>query len=1374
MPDLKPDPSGEGDGEDCDEVRLEAVDESRADRSRKKRARSRPLRPAHEDVRLEEEHREEKEVSTRHLPWRQRRKRQIAPQRRSLRRAKRRRETCAGEPLRLCGQNVTPMSRTRGGSASVERLRERWQWEGEGDASRRMADACSGELGASPRSARRREGIACRQAACSSRPRAHGGHPARCGAGEALPRLRCLADGNGATSARTGRCHQEPGGIRPGALLVALLCIASLREGRALAGGGLEGESRLSDAARGTRRARAEILSSAPGLPIGSHTKIASARRKWLDRSAAMEQVKKHNTTKVEAAEAVPPDYDGYGITLNTVVGGSDSARGSTWVGGLELLVRRVGAVLGLIPKRRSHLIYDSDQTVRTLHPGALVPFQVDPMWSNAALAANTETWRGYGADPAQDKSTIFSSTQFQLAILDLVNTPIGGIKLPEDAIRPWSWNTPTTGGLTMTIFGMGFGYESIRCSQQCLDAPEINANCPLKACLFLESSVGNTLGDETVWHSDSSISVVVPPGIGDNLAVNVTIGRFKSEYKLLKRFSYDAPVETRISPGNSKLAGNVTVTVFGSNFGMHNPMTTINLGESSCTTALWSSDSQVVCSKVIPGTGALLNAKVGVEGRPSENPPGISRVFSYDRPVVTAVYPGNAPAAGFSVITLLGQNFGLGPDTYSAGPSTTWLDTYAKKPTHGEELFNDELAKTLGANSGGRHEFTTSQWNAFGITGLRMDHYIKSSAQIPCPNDPSVFCDTWWVPAGKTPICPIDSPGVHSYILKPGKAREAICATGFVLPQTKRFVVPQPNLGADGEVSEGGTLQQLRWDNIRPFSLAHDPVACIINEYLCTYKGDRQYCKFIQDSCMSLTNTTVSDADRAYLAETTIPTGGTPQARPKDENNRWYAMGNQEGGCQWLPEGSKCPARVVSSYIKDGATCDMMDQTDPTNPRPYFEKHGIYTTNYLCNMSPRPQGTGKGRCSCQTGLGCCNKRGTYGARIGQKDQTECITLRWMSDSSLACRLAPGIGEGHSVMVAIDDFEGSALALKERLFSFDVPVVTDMTRGPGPVTGGKAYTLFGTDFGTFACNSSWCSFDEDLFRCNNTRCSQPGEPDSSTIFSHRASLRSTYIQSPSLRTACASLSWTSDTALACVVAPGTGDLRTVQLTVGGWRSVNRFSKDLTARQEDQSFLYNIPSMQMIAPVNLAANSGKNVTIFGRDFGLWDTTPQARMSGTACITTYWVSDTIISCTVPRGLRPGKCLGSDSDQACKAVVCNTCPNGLSSTVCNNEYDTVQGQGICRSIVVTVDRLRGYLTEAFSYEGSLITGLNPTNGPPIGSFDVTMEGESFGDNPKYGYSGKIGDTMCKNMSWYSDTAISCSMKLGIGDKHVPSLGM
>ena len=129
----------------------------------------------------------------------------------------------------------------------------------------------------------------------------------------------------------------------------------------------------------------------------------------------------------------------------------------------------------------------------------------------------------------------------------------------------------------------------------------------------------------------------------------------------------------------------------------------------------------------------------------------------------------------------------------------------------------------------------------------------------------------------------------------------------------------------------------------------------------------------------------------------------------------------------------------------------------------------------------------------------------------------------------------------------------------------------------------------------------------------------------------------------------------------------------------------------------------------------------------------------------------------------------------------------------------------------------RLRGYLTEAFSYEGATITGLNPANGPPTGvwkhtaeqtllqhydtkcrieynalqhtathcntlqhtathcntlqhtathrntlqytaihyntgAFNITIQGQSFGDNPQYGYSGQIGESSCKFMAWTS----------------------
>ena len=54
----------------------------------------------------------------------------------------------------------------------------------------------------------------------------------------------------------------------------------------------------LRTAALGTKQARSQI--SAPGLPIGSHLRIAGARRSWLDRRAAMEQALAVNVSRVE------------------------------------------------------------------------------------------------------------------------------------------------------------------------------------------------------------------------------------------------------------------------------------------------------------------------------------------------------------------------------------------------------------------------------------------------------------------------------------------------------------------------------------------------------------------------------------------------------------------------------------------------------------------------------------------------------------------------------------------------------------------------------------------------------------------------------------------------------------------------------------------------------------------------------------------------------------------------------------------------------------------------------------------------------------------------------------------------------------------
>jgi hypothetical protein len=960
----------------------------------------------------------------------------------------------------------------------------------------------------------------------------------------------------------------------------------------------------------------------------------------------------------------------------------------------LDTFFGALGSVLSMLSGtgRRAHYTKDLNADKQGQHAGALVPFDTNPEWVEAARRAGTDLWEGYGRNPEEDGSDLSASNNYQEAIRGLINKPEkGGIELAPDSPRarqysPWVWNAPTTGQMSLTVYGMGFGWNPQKCSQQCLDAPFDPNKCPDFSCLFIDSSIGSTTVQQTTWSSDSSLTMMVPPGIGSDLSVNVTVGRFKTELNLFKRFSYDAPVETRVGNTNSPLAGNTTMTLFGLNFGVHRPKMRVVVGETDCSQAIWMSDTSVVCSTVQLGSGALHRVKALVEGRPSENIPGITRSFSYDAPFLTAIYPANGPPSGFNVITLFGRNFGPGPRTTD----------------------------------------------------------------------------------GKLPACPIDSPGQFKYIFRPRLPRERICGTGFAMPLTKRFNIEQYEVDESGNQVEEGTagleLENLRWDNIRPFSLVHDPVACILNEYLCSYKKLDAYCLFLRESCMALSNVEVIKRDKYWALESL----SVAVARPKDPGKKWYAVTKLEAGCEHLA-GAECPPRIVSGYMKDGVNCDALDYSDPELPQPYFEKNKIFGTDYLCGISPRAQGG----CSSCPNVGCCNKKGTFGARVSA---TECITLQWLSDSSMACRVAPGLGFGHNIMIAVDDQEGSSLDLKPDLFSFDLPTISSMETNSGPTAGGKTYEILGKDFGVFACNRTWCSSDADLLRCNATRCSLPNEPDSSILESQKVSLQATYDMSTIFRTACAAVKWSSDTALSCTTAPGTGDLREIELRVEG--NTNLFTLDLMLQQELRSLKYNMPSMTGVSPNNIAANSGKNVTIVGKDFGLWDTKVKARMSGTACIETYWISDTVVKCLAPKGIIPPICRGipgAVTTQDCKREYCNTCFDGASSTECERQYDThplISAQGICGSIVLTVDRLRGFLSEAFTYEGPVITGLNPTNGPPTGGFNITMQGESFGDNPQYGYTGQIGESKCTLMTWTSDTAISCSIGLGVAFSHVPRM--
>ena len=110
---------------------------------------------------------------------------------------------------------------------------------------------------------------------------------------------------------------------------------------------------------------------------------------------------------------------------------GAGSVKESTLSIDFGLVLKRVGSVLGLIPRynRRSHFFNDIEPDKRAIHPGALCPFQTNPLWISAAIAAGTELWRGYGRNKGEDDGIPASiATAYQAAIKNLVQNPIGGI----------------------------------------------------------------------------------------------------------------------------------------------------------------------------------------------------------------------------------------------------------------------------------------------------------------------------------------------------------------------------------------------------------------------------------------------------------------------------------------------------------------------------------------------------------------------------------------------------------------------------------------------------------------------------------------------------------------------------------------------------------------------------------------------------------------------------------------------------------------------------------------------------------------------------------------------------------------------------------
>ncbi len=187
--------------------------------------------------------------------------------------------------------------------------------------------------------------------------------------------------------------------------------------------------------------------------------------------------------------------------------------------------------------------------------------------------------------------------------------------------------NGPTVGGFPITIFGSDFA----------ADAGTV--------------TVGGTSAEVTDWGL-SRIICTCPEG--DPGARDVVVLSSTGESSPPEPFTFDSPSISLVTPGASPAAGGVLITITGQDFGRASAPTSVTLGGLPGSNVQHLSHSMITCVTPAGTANTRVALQVAVSGQLSN-----SFAFDFDPPLVSSIIPPNAPTAGGTVITIVGDNFG-------------------------------------------------------------------------------------------------------------------------------------------------------------------------------------------------------------------------------------------------------------------------------------------------------------------------------------------------------------------------------------------------------------------------------------------------------------------------------------------------------------------------------------------------------------------------------------------------------------------------------------------------------------------------------------------------------------------------------------------
>jgi hypothetical protein len=908
----------------------------------------------------------------------------------------------------------------------------------------------------------------------------------------------------------------------------------------------------------------------------------------------------------------------------------------------------------------------------------------VSPSAALGSSICSTASWKS-------DSAVVCTTASGASTGLDLVLTVGSMVATTEDTFTYDSpvitdtklYNIPTTGGGQVTVYGTNFGAYD------------------WTPTFRIHSTVCST----TSWSTSSAVTCVAPPGYGVSRDLMMSVAGVIGTVHGL--FSYDSPLITGLTLGNSPTTGGKSVTIQGGNFAIEDGTVTALVGTSMCATSSWTSASVVKC--LLGGVSAGSNFQValtlvGLVGTKQN-------VFTFDAPAITWTYQFNAPLSGHPSITLTGTNFAsqdFSMDGYvgsSLCMTTSWMTVTSAKclvaAGFGQGLMNTLTVSSLigTRNMGFSYDSPTvtyaSVYNAPNSAGVSITisgtNFGAEDYSVTVQVADTACLTSKWVSMTSATCELATGVGVGPTSFA-SEHRVALTVGTGVGTRTRSFTFDAPVVTYAARFNAASTGGQSVTVNGVNFGLSDYSVTVGIGKTAC------------------MTTTWSSNTGLLCAA----PAGG----------GYGYQVAVTVLG--------------IDGTIKSMFTYDAPVLTRVASTNSAVSGYSLVTLH-------------------GTGFGLSDNTPTVNVA-----KTACASTSWTTMSSVSCYSPYGTGSGHDVLITVTSMVGT----EAQAFTYDAPILSQLQGDNGPITGGTSVTLTGSNFGltdltptaligsTQCATSVWTS--STVVKCATSFSGGYGVKKSGMV--ELAGLSGTILDSftydaptisiteltngpsttgarvtvsgsdfgqmnltPTARvgkTRCATTSWMSSTSLICSLASGAGST----LHSG----VNLFSLEATL---SDVFTYDSPTITTVGS-NGPTTGGNSLTIVGTNFGAEDFSASARIGSTSCTRTDWIATTSVSCVSAGG----------------------------ATTAVAESLTVAG-------------VVGTQTSQYSFDGPLISGLNPANAPLTGESPISVLGLNFATTD-LSPTATIMHSTCLTTSWTTDTTITCQSIAGYGTGKVVGL--